>query len=187
MRPRDARGMTSARMTTRFTIRHTFDIDLEGYWRDVFFDPEYNRRLYTEALAFKRYELVDQATHADGSVTRTARFEPPFEVPGPAQRVLGPSLGYTELGRFDPAQKRWSYTITPRVLPDKMTSRGTFWVEPRGTDRVERFAEVEVSVKILGLGTLLEAFIERVTRESYDKAGAFTQLFLRERAAKPRP
>jgi hypothetical protein len=165
-------------MTTRFTIRHTFDVDLERYWRDVFFNPEYNRRLYTEALAFKRYEVLSQATHPDGSVTRTVRLDPPFEPPGPAKRIFTEGLGYTETGRFDANQKRWTYAMTPRVLPDKISSRGSAWAEPRGTSRIERIVEVEVTVKVLGLGGVIESFVERMTRESYEKATKFTADYL---------
>lgn len=166
-------------MSTRFTIRHTFDVELERYWRELFFDPEYNRRLYTEGLAFKRFEVLSQTTAADGSTTRTVRLDPPYEPPGPTKRLFPEGLGYTEVGRFDPAQKRWTYAMTPRVLSDKIISRGVQWAEPRGPNRIERIAEVEIAVSILGLGGLLEGFIEKATRDSYEKAARFTQSWLR--------
>ena len=89
-------------MSTRFTIRHTFDIDLERYWRDIFFDKEFNRRMYTEALGF-RYELAEMNTAPDGTITRTAKLDPPFDIPGPAKVIFPQGLGYTETGRFEPA------------------------------------------------------------------------------------
>lgn len=167
-------------MTTRFTLRHIFEVELERYWREVFFDAEFNRRMYTEALAFKRFEVLSQVVAPDDAISRTARMDPPFEPPGPAKRVFPEGLGYTEVGRFDPAQKRWTYAMTPRVLADKVVSRGVIWAEPRGTNRIERIAEIEIAVKILGLGGLMEGFVERVTRESYEKASAFTVSWLRE-------
>lgn len=166
-------------MSTRFTIRQTFDVDLERYWNNLFLEPEYNRRMYVEALGF-RYEVLSQTTAGDGSITRTIRADPPFELPGPAKRVFPDGLGYTEVGRYDPQQKRWSYTMTPKVLADKIVCRGVMWAEPRGSARIERIAEIEVGVKILGIGGIMEAFIERVTRESYQKSADFTHKWLRE-------
>ncbi len=164
-------------MSTRFTIRQSFDIDLERYWA-MFLDADYTRRMYTDALGF-RFELVGQTTAADGAITRTLRADPPFELPGPAKRVFPDGLGYGEVGRFDPHQKRWSYTLTPRVLADKASCKGVMWAEPRGSARVERIAEIEVAVKILGLGSVMEAFIERVTRDSYQKSAEFTHQWIR--------
>lgn len=170
-------------MSTRFVVKHTFDVELERYWRDVFFDAEFNRRLFTEALGF-RYELVSMKTSPDGAIDRVVKLEPPFEIPGPAKALFPQGLGYTETGRFDPTQKRWSYRMTPKVFADRITTGGMFWVEPRGPSRIERFCEVDVSVKAFGVGGFIEAFIERLTRESYEKASAFTAQYLRAQPPK---
>ena len=58
---------------------------------------------------------------------------------------------------------------------------GTFWVEPRGDKKIERICECEVQVKIFGVGGVVESFIEKTTRESYEKTAAFTNRWLAEK------
>jgi hypothetical protein len=163
----------------KFTIRHTFEIDADKYWEKVFFNPDYNRRLYQEVLKFKGYEVLELRDQGGGAWIRKLRMEPGFEAPAVIKKILGDKVTYVETGRFDPVKKRWHYDVTPSVLVDRVKIGGDFWVEPRGPNRLERIAEMEIVAKILGVGGVLESYIEKETRQSYDKAAAFTNEFIR--------
>jgi hypothetical protein len=40
---------------------------------------------------------------------------------------------------------------------------------------------VDITVKIFGVGGAIESFIERTTRDSFEKAAIFTNEFIREK------
>ena len=169
-------------MATHFTIRHTFPIDVDTFWAKVFFDEEYNRRLYTEALGFTGFKQLEKKEDADGAIRRKIWMEPRFDAPAVLKKVVGDSLSYTELGRFDPKTKKWHYEITPSRYPEKITIRGDFWAEARGEKQIERICTVEIDARIFGIGGALEGYIEKQTKESYEQTAAFTRKWIAEKA-----
>lgn len=164
----------------KFTIRHTWNISEEDYWPKIFFDDEYNQRLYKEGLEFPVHKVLEAKELADGTRTRKLLIEPKADAPAVVRKLIGDSLQYTEEGRWDPKTRRWSYTVTLSKLADKISIKGEFWVEKRGDKQIERFCDVDVNVKIFGVGGVLESFIEKTTRESYEKTGTFTTAWIRD-------
>lgn len=165
----------------KFTVKHTFNTDLETYWGKIFFDDEYNRRLFLDGLGFGLYELIDLKEEPNGAKTRKVRTEPKSEAPAVVKKLIGDSLTYVEEGRFDPATKIWKYNIVTSKLSDKVKIWGDFWAESRGDKKIERFCTCNIEVKIFGVGGAVESFIEKQTRESYERAEAFTNKFIAEK------
>jgi hypothetical protein len=64
---------------------------------------------------------------------------------------------------------------------DKIKTRVTMWIEPKGDKVIDRVVEVDNTVKIFGVGSVLEAFIEKQTRANYDAAAEFTQRWIAEK------
>jgi hypothetical protein len=162
----------------KFTCRNLFNTDADTYWSKVFFDPEYNRGLYVDALQFKKWELVELTGEPGGVRTRKQNLEPKSDAPAVVQKLVGGSISYVEQGRFDPDGRIWTYTIKLSKLSDKVTIGGKFWVEPRGDKRIERLCDVDISVNIFGVGGVVEKFVEKETRDSYEKATAYTNAWL---------
>lgn len=166
----------------KFEMRHTFRCDEETFWGKVFFDEEYNRRLYgPEALKYKQWKLLSLDRKPDGGIARRALMEPPFEAPAVVKKLLGDGITYTEDGTFDPVAKRWRYKIIPSKLADKFTSEGEYWLEPRGDKQLLRICTVKLEVRVFGVGGAVEGFIEKQTKESYEVAARFTNGFIREK------
>lgn len=165
----------------KFTVRNTFDTDVDTYWNEVFFSAEYTTRLYTEALAFKGFELVELTGAPGERRTRVMRTEPAAQAPAMVQKLIGESLTYTERGTWEPDTKLWSYAIETNKLTDKVTIGGTLRAEPRPEGRCERFAEIEIQVRVPLVGGAVERFIEKTTRDSYVKAAKFTNEFIAEK------
>jgi len=163
----------------QFTCRHVFDTNVETYWDKIFFDEGYNLGLFREELGFG-YEVLELTKEADGTVRRKVRTTPKSDAPTAVKKLIGDGLSYLEEGRFDPVKRRWLYTITPSKLADKISIKGELWAEPKG-DKLERIATLDLEVKIFGVGKIVESFIEKTTRDSYDKAAAFTNRFVREK------
>jgi len=162
-----------------FTIRNTFHTRPESYWNHIFFDPEYNNRLY-EALGFTSFEVLELTGEPGGPRTRKMRTEPAAEAPAVVRKLIGDSLTYSESGSFDPESAIWVYEIKTNKLSDKVHIGGRLWVEPV-EGGIERVAEVDVSVKVFGVGGAVERFIEKTTRDSYVKTAVFTNSFIEEK------
>jgi len=158
----------------RYKIQHLFNTDEATFWDKIFFDPEYNEALFAKHLGFNPYRVLEHVTQPDGTILRRVECAPPIEIPAIARKALGDSAAYVEEGRFDPRTRRFSVKVIPRMAADKLKSTALMWLEPRGDKKVERFVEIENEVKVFGVGKVLEAFIEKQTREVYDEASAFT-------------
>lgn len=165
----------------KFTVRHVFDVDVDTYWDKVFFDAEYNERLFDEGLGFV-YQEVSLDRHEDGTIERQVRSEPKTEAPAAVKKLVGDKFSYLERGTFDPKTRKWSYVVTPSALSSKLHISGTFWVEPKGDSQLTRIVETELAVKIFGVGKMIEGFVEKETRDNFRKAEAFTNKWLAEKS-----
>lgn len=170
----------------RYTIKHLIDTDIDTFWNKVFFDPEFNRALFIEALGFTTYNVLEDKRDADGTIHRRIECVPKVELPAAARKIFGHSAGYTEIGTFDPKTRKYTVDVIANMAADKIKTKSEIWVEPRATPgtlgdkRVERVVTVDNTVKVFGLGTLLEGFIEQQTRDSYNRGADFTNRWIKE-------
>ena len=165
----------------RYTIRHTFNTDADTFWGKIFFDPDYNETLFLKHLGFSQYKLLSLDKQPDGAVTRRVECAPKAEIPVAVKKVIGDSASYTETGHFDPKTGRFSVEVQPRMAADRIKTRVTMWVEPRGDKKIERVVEVDTTVKVFGVGGMIEKLIEQQTRASYDAAATFTNQWIADK------
>jgi len=165
----------------RYTIKHTIETDIDTFWNKVFFDPEFNRSMFVDHLGFTTFNILEDRTDPDGTRHRRVECTPKVEMPAAARKIFGDSFGYTEVGHFDPVAKRYHVQVLPKVGADKSKTTTEIWAEARGEKRLERIVTVDNSIKVFGLGTLLEGFVEQQTRDSYAKAAEFTNRWLKEK------
>ena len=164
----------------RYTIKHSFDIDEQNFWDKLFFDEAYNKALFADHLKFG-YQVLQYDREPDGSVRRRVECTPPIELPAVVKKVVGESTAYVEDGRFDPKTRRFTVDIVPKVGADMSKNRAVLWVEARGPKRCERIVDIDSTVKVFAVGKVIEAFIEKQTRATYDAAAAFTQKWIAEK------
>ena len=162
----------------KFTVNHVFSCDVPTYWEKIFFEPEYNRRLYLEALGFKKFEVLELRGNPGEDRFRKLRMAPKSDAPAVVQKLIGADIEYTEEGRWDAKSGIWTFAISTSKLTDSIKISGRFWVEKRGEKATERFCETDLKVSIFGVGGAVEKFIESTTRESYEKTFAFTQKWI---------
>ena len=171
--------LSSAEMTTKTTIRHELPIDEDTYWTKLFHDEGYTRRLYVEALGFRKYEPIRKEKEADGDVVRRYAMEPPTELPGVIRKIAG-DPSYVEEGRWSAKDRVYRFTITPKAMPEKVRINGTLRIEKRGEKKIERVIELEIEAKMFGVGGVLESFIEKTNRENWDKNAVFSRKYIAE-------
>ena len=164
---------------SELTIRHDIESDADTYWKCVW-DEEYNRRLYMDVLKFRECTRLSQTDSGD-TITRRIKLNPPAtDLPGPIAKVVG-DLSWIEEGTFDKKTGRYRVKVVTASMPDKTHIAGELWCEPRGDKRCERFAKMNIEVKVFMVGGLVEKRIMEDMKKSYDAAAKFTNEYVREK------
>ena len=163
----------------RFEVSHTFQgISLDDYEK-LYFDEPFNEAL-CKAVRLER-ELV--SLEDDGRrIRRVVRVAPDRQLPKPVARALGGAkIAYTEHVDYARGSYEGTWRTDPSLLKEKIASSGRFGFREKDGG-VERWVEGDVTVKIFGVGGMIEKLIVEDVRRSYDDAAAFTRSWLRERA-----
>lgn len=165
----------------KFTVTHEINCSADHFWK-LFFDKEFNEKLYREALGFPKYEVL-QHEENDRQITHKVMGQPKMNMPGPVAKLLGSNFIYTEEGSFDRATKVWRWKMTPSALADKMRNEGTLRLEPIGDHKVRRIAEIVIEAKIFGVGGLIESSAEKQLREGWEDSAKFMNRYLAQAAS----
>lgn len=159
-----------------FTARHEIDCSIQDYWDKCVFDNGFNQKLYVERLHFHSF-VPSESIDTPEKRTKKCTMEPPLSgVPGPAKKLVGDALKYSEDGFLDKKTMRYRSTITPSTFADKTKVDAELWCEPSPSGdpkKCVRFARVRVEVKVFVVGSMVEEMIMRDLRTSYDAEAAF--------------
>lgn len=151
----------------KLTATHVIDCDVETYWK-VFFDAEYNKKLYLEGLSFKQFEILEQS-----ETKRRMRGVPKMNLPGPVAKLLGDSFGYEEQGSFEKDANTFRWKMLPNTMADKLSTSGFTRVEATSDGKTKRYNEASIEAKVFGVGGLLEGTAEKEVRDSWEKEAVF--------------
>ncbi len=146
---------------------------------EIYFSEEFNNAVGAVS-GLKSRTLVEETVKDDGARERRVRMEPAVTLPGPIQKLADRLAGdkavitYDEVSSYDPAARTCRYFIDSRIK-DKARVEGTIRFLEEG-DGVRRVIDGLIEVKApLGVGGLIERFIESETQKGYLKIGAFLQ------------
>jgi len=159
----------------KFTVRHRFDISQETFWERCFLDEAFNEKLFREGLGFRDYQLVESRQEGE-RLHRRVRTTPEADAPKVVQKLLGGEFSYLEEGVFD--GEKYAFKVIPSVMPDRIKIRGEIRTESRGDRAMERVCSMEISIKIFGLGRVVEAFVDETTRANYEKGAQFIRRYI---------
>jgi hypothetical protein len=162
----------------KITLRHEINCSVDHFWK-VFFDKEFNQKLFVEELGFPEYETLEQ-TETDASIKRRVRGRPKLSLPGPLKKLLGDSFGYEEDGTFDRKSGVWKWKMKPNTLADKLRTEGKVICEPIGADKCRRIADIEMEAKVFGLGGLLEGTSEKEMTQGWNNSATFMNRWLKD-------
>ena len=158
------------------TITHIYPIAASRYWQELYFDKHFTEQLYLQGLGCLHFQLLAEGTFPDYS--RTIRSQPKLMVPKTLQKILGPSLSYTEKGQLTLAENRYSFSITPSALANKIHISGTQCIRPTQENQTESTITIDFSVRMFGIGKIVEKFILQSTIENQQNAALFTKKWL---------
>lgn len=161
-------------------IAHEINCNEETFWK-LFFDKEFNEKLYREGLGFPEYNIESQ-DETDAEVKRRTKGRPKLaNVPGPVAKVLGDKFGYVEEGSMKKSEKVWRWKLTPSVMADKMKQEGSLRIEKIGEDKVRRVVEMIIEAKVFGIGGILEGTAEKQLREGWENSAAFMNKWIADK------
>ena len=162
------------------TLRHELDCDEDTFWSKIVFDETFNKTMYEGDLKFPAWKLVE-SKEDDAKIVRKVFCDPPAgDLPGPIKKVLGNSLAYTEDGAFDKKSKRYTFKVTPAAMAEKTKINGELWVEKNGDKKITRFCKINVEVKVMLVGGMIQDRILGDLKKSYDSSTIYTNKFIKE-------
>jgi len=166
-----------------FRIEHTFNCSEETFWTKVFLDDEYNRQLFLERLKFSVWRVLKNDDRGN-EVERVVEAAPPIgDLPGPLKSVVGDNAGYQERGLLDRGAKRYTATVVPNRLADKINVKIEISTVADGQNRCRRIARGSVNVKMMfPVGGLLEKKMIGDLEKSYAKSADFTNEFVTKKS-----
>lgn len=164
-----------------YRIEDTFDVSAARYW-EIFFSDEYNEGLWP-ALDIKR-ELLSFERQGEGAslrIRREQRLTPQREVPSFIKKLVSGAITYVEKNEFAATDNAMRTVTIPGFAADRITTTGTYRLEPLGDDRCKRVWEGVCECRIPLIGGKVEKQLVEEVRESYRRATDFTRKFIAER------
>ncbi len=162
-------------------IEHIFNCSEDTFWEKVFWDDEYNARMFKDALKFPVHKKIREDDKGD-TIERVIDVVPKLgDMPAALKKVIGEGVGYREDGVFDKKTRHHKVKITPNKLADKMTITGDLFTEPAGEGKCKRVFNCTAVAKIFGVGGMLEKRIMSDMETSYAIAAKFTNDWLKEK------
>jgi hypothetical protein len=150
------------------------------FWDVLFFDAEFNRRLFLEELKFESWRVVSERK-TDDYIERELDVCPNVgEIPGALKAVVGDGLGYHEQGRYDRKRRHYVVKALSPKMGDRVLVEGEMYTEPLGENRCRRIFNVKATARIFGVGGLLEKRIVADLEKSYAQSAAFIGRYVRE-------
>jgi hypothetical protein len=156
-----------------FRIEDVFDLDPDRYWA-MFFSDEFNAAMW-EHLDVK-WELLSMQRDGEGdsaTLSRSQRLIPKREVPKVMQKFVDGAIAYTENNDWRRSENTMSVETIPSLLSDKISVNGTYWLEPRGPNKVCRVFEARCECKVPIVGKKAETFIVEEIKASYADSAKF--------------
>lgn len=164
-----------------FHLEHEFECSEDCYWEKVFFDEEYNRRLFLDELHFPEWRELEKKDEGP-RILRLIRALPPIgDLPGALKAVVGDGAGYEERGVYERSTHRYEAKVTPNRLADKVKVEVSMTTAVLGEHRCKRLVTGSVTARIFMVGALLEQRMISDLSRSYAKSAEFTNRFLAEK------
>lgn len=154
------------------------DIPLEEY-EQLYFDDAFNDAM-CKAVKLER-TLLKIERRGDVLERHTKVAPIGREIPAPVAKVIGASrIEYVEELTYDFAKHGGVWRTISSVLPDKVDTHGTLTMRAEGAG-CARVSEGEVTVKVFGVGGIVEKVIIADVEKSYEDAARFTRDYCAQR------
>ena len=149
-----------------YTVSHTIETDIETFW-NLFFDVDVARALIADLGNIGGFEIIEERTDDQGRRHRRIECWSNVELPEIVKKLIGDGA-YTEVGCFDPARKVYQAECIPKRGAEKFGTKFEVVAVPIADGRhCERRVSTENTLKIFGIGGMLEGLLERTQRDGH--------------------
>jgi hypothetical protein len=101
-------------------------------------------------------------------------------MPSAVQKVLGADLSYVEELTWDKKTRRARFKNTPARMADRIRIDGFIYAEAAGAGACIRKVDIDLEVKIFGVGGVIESFAAKTFKENFEAAARWTNRWLAE-------
>lgn len=161
-------------LTVRYS--HTLACGADEFWR-VFFDPDYNRRLFREILLYPAYEIVEQH-ETDLEIRRKVAAQPPVVIPSLFRKLVAGGLSYVEDGKFDKRERTWHWTLASGAFGPRVHYAGTIEARPAVNGSCERLVEATITVRAPAFTGLFERAARDLFHEAMEASARYVEQWL---------
>ncbi|MGE5788790.1 MAG: DUF2505 family protein [Myxococcales bacterium] len=149
------------------------------FWDRLFFDDDFNRRLFLDELGFAGWRVLKQTSISADVVEREIEVMPKVgDIPGPLRAVVGEGLSYRELGRYDRQRRQYDVKAISK-LGDRLTVDGELTTQSIAPDRCRRIFSVRVVAKIFGVGGMLEKRVLADLEQNHADSARFIDRYVK--------
>ena len=166
----------------KLRVKHTFSgITLEQYG-ELYFEESFNEYLCRGVNLTRN---VKEKNLNGTALTRVTTVSPDREIPAPIAKVIKMDrLQYDEELQYDTAAFKGSWKImVPGPIGSKFSARGEF-IFREVAGGVERELWGDITVKVFGVGSMIEKLILADVEKSYETAAAQTSQYISENSEK---
>lgn len=150
-------------------------VDFERF-RTVYYSEAFNNEVVA-AVNLKERTIREQQTLPDGKERMRTYIVPRVDLPGVISKLVGDTMiAYEELTIYDPATRHATVDVSSAggdLIKVHATSQ--FTEQPDG---IHTHIEIQVDVKIFGIGGMIERFIAAETKKRYDTVELTLQKFV---------
>ena len=152
-------------MAARIEMAHLIRCDVDAFWAN-FLDAEAHHRIFTFELGYPSYRITD-STEQGGAVRRRVEITPKLNMPHAIQKVIGERFSYVELGELDRGVYHFKLLPPSGFRGDRATAEGSMRAEATPEGFTHRIVELNIEVRMLGLGGMLESFASKAAQDAY--------------------
>ena len=172
-------------MTARFSIVRRLPCTPAQFWSLIHGSREFGEAVHRDHLGFGFEVLVDEPSTGKWKTKVTPKIAIP-EVLRKAGGADADGFYFLEEGVRDTKNNVYRFTIAPSLFREKVTVKGELTLVPVGADACERTIRLEIDVRAFGIGSIVESFVERALRQSYDGSAEFTDQWLDKKLGRTR-
>jgi hypothetical protein len=163
-----------------YEIRDEFATTPDKYW-DMFFSDAYNDALWKH-LDIEREVLEFERTGEgqDEVIRRVQRLTPRRDIPSALRRLVSDAIAYEERNVWRRKDNCMEVITIPNFFSDKFTAKGTYVLEPRGGDKLERIWKASCACRVPLVGGKVEKHVVEEVKRSYKATTIFTRKWIAE-------
>ncbi len=155
----------------RVLTEHVYECEPDAFWAHHL-DEASRRPKEVEGCGAISFRVLSKERQEGLVVMRSEVVEAP-DVPAPIRRIFGTSIRAEEILRWHEGSDRATFEYIPETMPDRARLSGTLATERLGDGRCLVTADIEVTVKIFGVGSVAERILARELPERQEKAVAW--------------